>query len=442
MRLSSRVLQLIAIVAPIAFFQPASALDLIQSYREALANDSTFAAARYANVAGQERLPQARAGLLPNVGASLGRNHSESDSGPFNVSTNSTDIGLQLSQPLFDWSIWQGYEQSKLLVAISDAQLVQARQDLALRVSQAYFDVLAAQDDLTFIGAQKSAIAEQLASAQRNFEIGTATITDTYEAQARYDLVVATELQAESTLDLARSALRQVIGTSPGQLATLRSDVEVPAPQPARVDDWINQAVTQNLSVVQSQLNTEVASRSIEIAKAGHLPTVALTASLGRNIQGDATSQSGVLLPRGTTTRTIGVQLLVPVFSGYATSSRITESVALREKALFDLETARRNVSQLTRQAYLGVTSGLAQIQALKAAEVSSRSALDANKTGYEVGVRINIDVLNAQQQLFSTQRDLARARYNALQFSLQLKSAIGVLSEADVEGINRLLMP
>lgn len=442
MRLSSRVLQLIAIVAPLAICQPASALDLIQSYREALANDSTFASARYANVAGQERLPQARANLLPNIGASLGRTHAETDSGPLSVSGNSTDLGLQLVQPLFDWSIWQGYEQSKLLVAISDAQLIQARQDLALRVSQAYFDVLAAQDDLTFIAAQKSAISEQLASAQRNFEIGTATITDTYEAQARYDLVVATELQAESTLDLARSALRQVIGTSPGQLATLRTDVEVPAPQPARVDDWINQAVTQNLSVVQSQLNTEVASRSIEIAKSGHLPTVALTASVGRNVEGNARTQNGVLLPRGTTTRAIGVQILVPVFSGYATSSRITESVALREKAIFDLETARRNVSQLTRQAYLGVTSGLAQIQALKAAEVSSRSALDANKTGYEVGVRINIDVLNAQQQLFSTQRDLARARYNALQYSLQLKSAIGVLSEADVEGINRLLMP
>jgi outer membrane protein len=442
MRLSSRVLQLIALVAPLAFCQPATALDLIQSYREALANDSTFAAARYANIAGQERLPQARANLLPYVGAALGRTRAETDSGPYHETTTSTDVSLQLTQPLFDWSIWQGYEQSKLLVAISDAQLVQARQDLALRVSQAYFDVLAAQDDLTFIASQKSAISEQLASAKRNFEIGSATITDTYEAQARYDLVIATELQAESALDLARSALRQVIGTSPGQLATLRADVEVPAPQPARVDDWIGQAVTQNLQVVQSQLSTEVAARSIEIAKAGHLPTVALTASLGRNLLGDAQTQSGVLLPRGTTTRAIGVQLLVPVFSGYATSSRITESVALREKALFDLETARRNVSQSTRLAYLGVTSGLAQIQALKAAEISSRSALDANKLGYEVGVRINIDVLNAQQQLFSTQRDLARARYDALNFSLQLKSAIGVLGEADVEAINRLLMP
>jgi len=442
MRLSSRVVQGLAVLASIAFAQPAGALDLIQSYREALANDSSFASARYANIAGQEILPQARASLLPAVGASLGRTRAETDSGPYNVKTTSTDLGLQLSQPLFDWSIWQGYEQSKLLVAISDAQLVQARQDLALRVARAYFDVLAAQDDLTFIAAQKSAISEQLASAKRNFEIGTATITDTYEAQARYDLVIATELQAESALDLARSALRQVIGTSPGQLATLRQDVEVPAPQPARVDDWIGQAVTQNLNVVQSQLNTEVASRSIEIAKAGHLPTVALTASIGRNLLGDAQTQNGVLQPRGSTTRAIGVQLLVPVFSGYATSSRITESVALREKALFDLETTRRTVAQNTRQAYLGVTSGLAQIQALKAAEVSSRSALEANKTGYEVGVRINIDVLNAQQQLFSTQRDLARARYDALNYSLQLKSAIGMLGEADVEAINRLLLP
>jgi outer membrane protein len=442
MRMSSWVVQGLAVLASIAFAQPAGALDLIQSYREALANDSSFASARYANIAGQEILPQARANLLPAVGASLGRTRAETDSGPYNVKTTSTDLGLQLSQPLFDWSIWQGYEQSKLLVAISDAQLVQARQDLALRVSRAYFDVLAAQDDLTFIAAQKSAISEQLASAKRNFEIGTATITDTHEAQARYDLVIATELQAESALDLARSALRQLIGTSPGQLATLRQDVEVPAPQPARVDDWINQAVTQNLNVVQSQLNTEVASRSIEIAKAGHLPTVALTASIGRNLLGDAQTQNGVLQPRGSTTRAIGVQLLVPVFSGYATSSRITESVALREKALFDLETTRRTVSQNTRQAYLGVTSGLAQIQALKAAEVSSRSALEANKTGYEVGVRINIDVLNAQQQLFSTQRDLARARYDALNYSLQLRSAIGMLSEADVEAINRLLIP
>lgn len=420
---------------------PAAALDLLQSYQAGLANDPTFASARAANQAERERTPQARANLLPFVTGTAGREYNQVDAGPTSRSNHATTLALHLTQPLFDWAAWQNYEQAQLLVQMSESRLDQARQDLILRVSRAYFDVLAAQDDLTFIGAQKNAISQQLESAKRNFEIGTATITDTYEAQARYDLADAQQIQAESQLDLARSALRQLIGESPGALVPLRTDVEVSAPQPTRIEDWITQADTQNPTVIQSLLNTEVAARGIDIAKAGHYPTVALTASLSRNVDGHATTQYGTILPRGTTSRVAGVQVQVPVFSGFATTSRVTQSVAIREQARADLEAARRSVSQATRQAYLGVTSGLSQIRALQAAERSSRSALEANQTGYEVGVRINIDVLDAQQQLYSTQRDLARARYDALQSSLQLKAAVGMLGESDIDAINRLLL-
>ena len=420
----------------------AQAADLIQVYQQALANDATYASARAALAAGQERTTQGRSQLLPVIGLggsstkTNGDFTSKSDdpfapeSGPRD--SNRNQWALSLSQPLFRWDRWESYQQSKLSQASTEAVFAQAQQDLITRVSQAYFDVLTAQDNLSSIQAQKSATTEQLASAKRNFEVGTQTITDTHEAQAAYDLVVAQEFAAINDLEVRRAALQQIIGAVPGSLSTLRPGVTIGAPQPASIDPWISSAEQQNYSVVGAQLNLEIAKREITRNRAGHLPTLDLVASKGR----DSTPGSGI-----NKANSIGVQWNVPIFNGFAVTSKVRESIALEDKARNDLEATRRAAAQNARTAYLGVNSGLAQVRALEAAEVSSKSALDSNKLGYQVGVRINIDVLNAQRQLYSTQRDLSRARYDTIMNGLRLKSAAGTLKEADLVPVNDLLV-
>jgi outer membrane protein len=435
---------LIAMLLASAFVSlNAHAIDLIQVYQQALANDATFASARASLAAGRERVPQGRAGLLPTVGLSGSYARSNSDLSQFNPAQNAFVAGgsnlrsnqytLALSQPLFRWDRWQTYEQGKLAQAISEAQFAQAQQDLITRVAQAYFDVLSGQDTLESTRAQKSAVTEQLASAKRNFEVGTQTITDTHEAQAAYDLVVAQEFAAVNDLDNRRSALQAIIGSDPGTLAPLQSGITLAPPQPATADQWVSSAETQNYGVTAAQLAVESAKREISRSRAGHLPTLDLVASASRtDVSGRSAGDSR--------NNAIGVQWTVPIFSGFGVTSRVRETIALEDKARNDLEATRRNAALQARQAFLGVNSGLAQVKALQAAEVSSQSALESNKLGYQVGVRINIDVLNAQRQLYSTRTDLARARYTTILNGLRLKAASGSLREADLVPVNNLL--
>ena len=445
---------LIAVLLASAFVSlNAHAIDLIQVYQQALANDATFASARATLAAGRERVTQGRAGLLPTVGLSGAVTRNDNDFSPFNegetvvvggvptvvraggTNLTTSDYTLALSQPLFRWDRWQTYEQSKLAQAIAEAQFAQAQQDLITRVAQAYFDVLSAQDTLESTRAQKSAVTEQLASAKRNFEVGTQTITDTHEAQAAHDLVVAQEFAAVNDLDNKRSALQAIIGNDPGTLAPLQSGITLAPPQPATADQWVSSAETQNYGVTAAQLAVESAKREISKSRAGHLPTLDLVASAARTDVSGRSAGSG-----DARNNAIGVQWTVPIFSGFGVTSRVRETIALEDKARNDLETTRRNAALQARQAFLGVNSGLAQVKALQAAEVSSQSALESNKLGYQVGVRINIDVLNAQRQLYSTRTDLARARYNTILNGLRLKSASGSLREADLVPVNNLL--
>jgi len=446
---------LIAVLLASAFFSlEARATDLIQVYQQALANDATYASARATAAAGRERVTQGRAGLLPSVGATGSVVKNDSDVSPWNEGELGTrsdgtvgivggsgsnlrtnEYTLSLQQPLFRWDRWQTYQQSKLQQAISEAQFAQAQQDLITRVAQAYFDVLAAQDKLESTRAQKAAVTEQLASAKRNFEVGTQTITDTHEAQAAYDLVVAQEFAAVNDLDNKRNALQAIIGAVPASLAPLRAGVALAAPQPASVDPWVSSAETQNYGVTVSELSLELAKRDISKNRAGHYPTLDLVASSTRREVNGQTVQSGT-----TRNNAIGVQWSVPIFNGFAVTSRVRESIALEDKARNDLESNRRNAALQARQAFLGVNSGLAQVKALEAAEVSSKSALESNKLGYQVGVRINIDVLNAQRQLYSTRTDLSRARYDTILNGLRLKAAAGSLREADLIPVNDLL--
>ena len=435
---------LIAVLLASAFSLNAQAADLIQVYQQALANDAAYASARAAAAAGRERITQGRAGLLPTVGVTGDVIKNNNDFTPWDnnpvlrsgTNLRSKDIQVTLQQPLFRWDRWETYQQSKLQQAISEAQFAQAQQDLITRVSQAYFDVLAAQDTLESTRAQKAAVTEQLASAKRNFEVGTQTITDTHEAQAAYDLVVSQEIAAVNDLETKKTALQAIIGTPPSALATLRTGVNLTAPQPANVDQWVSAAENQNYAVTVAQLQLESAKRDISKNRAGHYPTVDLVASSARrDVNGQLAGMSGK-----TNNNSIGIQYSIPIFSGFAVTSRVRESIALEDKARNDLEANRRNAALVARQSFLGVNSGLAQVKALEAAEVSSNSALESNKLGYQVGVRINIDVLNAQRQLYQTRTDLARARYNTILAGLKLKAAAGSLREEDLQPINALL--
>ncbi len=416
----------------------ASAADLLQVYQSALQYDAQFASARASRDAGREKAIQGRAALLPALGASGSYARSNVDvenASGANYSSNGYTISL--SQPLFRWANYEQYHQGKLTAAASEAEFAQAQSDLIVRVAQAYFDVLAAQDVITFVQAQKKAISEQLASAKRNFEVGTATITDTHEAQARYDLAVAQELAGLNDLAVKHAALEVIIGIVPEGLSRLRHDVQISAPQPMQMDAWVKTAQKQNYGVVGSELALEIAQREISRSRAGHMPTLDLVASRSHTNQ---PSISTGYTNSNLDTDSIGIQWNLPLFSGFSVSSQVREAIALKEKARNDLEYARRSAAQAARQSYLGVTSGLAQVKALEAAQISSQSALESNKLGYEVGVRINIDVLNAQQQLYSTQKDLSKARYDTIVNGLRLKSASGTLKDDDMARINALL--
>jgi outer membrane protein len=436
---------LIAVLITSAFLTlNAQAADLIQVYQQALANDATFASARSSLTAGQERITQGRSGLLPSISASGNnlRNSGDATSAEFltgNMVKGDTEYHtnaytVSLAQPLFNWAAWETYQQSKLAQATAEATFAQAQQDLITRVSQAYFDVLTAQDNLTSTQAQKVATTEQLASAKRNFEVGTQTITDTHEAQAAYDLVVAQEFAAINDLENKRTALSVIIGQVPGELAPLRTGVTISPPSPAAVDPWISSAESQNYAVVAAGLNVEIAKREISRNRAGHLPTLNLVASSSHQKQ---TGASGATINNNA----VGVSWSVPIFSGFAITSKVRETIALEDKARNDLEATKRSASQNARSAFLGMNSGLAQVKALEAAEVSSKSSLDSNKLGYQVGVRINIDVLNAQKLLYSTQKDLSKARYDTIMNGLRLKSAAGSLKEEDLAPVNALLV-
>ena len=422
---------------------PAQSADLLQTYREALRNDPIYAAARALLNADQEKSVQGRANLLPLINLTGSRQYARSDYAveSFNINgvhSISSNYALQLTQPLIHWDSWQSYEQSKLQVAASETQFSQAGIDLMTRVAQAYFDVLSAQDVLESIQGNKVGITEQLNFAKRNYEVGTTTITDQNEAQARFDLAVASEFSAVNDLESKRSILQQIIGHAPERLAPLRKSVQLSAPEPLNINDWVSAAEHNNYVVLGAALNQEIAKRAIAVNRAGHLPTLDLLASVNRagNSAVPALQQPAFI----DSAKNIGVQLNIPLFSGYAVTSRVREAIALEDKANNDLEAARRSAALAARQAYLGVNSGLAQIRAYEVAEISSQSSLASNRLGYDVGIRINIDVLNAQQQLSTTRQNLAKARYDTIMSSLRLKAVAAGLNEQDLVQINVLL--
>ncbi|MBI2960992.1 MAG: TolC family outer membrane protein [Betaproteobacteria bacterium] len=424
---------------------PAHAEDLMQVFRAAQAYDAQYASARAAREAGRESLPQGLALLLPTLSASAFTQWNDIDISfratlpPSPREGNTNGVSLTLTQPLFNWQSLSIYKQAGFRVAQAKALYAQALQDLIVRAAQAYFDVQTSQESLAFIQAQKVAISEQLAQAKRNFEVGTATITDTHEAQARYDLSTSQEIAAQNDLEIRRRTLQQITGKFPEKLTPLKSKIDISLPKPNVMDTWAQAAQAENLAVRAQEAATTVAKYEIERTRAGHLPSLNLVGNVGRNAAGVSTVGT-TSVASDSISRTISLQLAIPLYAGGSVDSLVRQSIANHERAQQDLENARRSAALAARQAFLGVTNGTAQVKALEAALVSSQSALDSNKLGYEVGVRINIDVLNAQQQLFSTKRDLAKARYDTIVNGLKLKAAAGTLNEADLEEVNRLL--
>ena len=428
-------------VSALAVLAPSSqAQSLVELYESARAFDATYQSARLQYDANLARADQAKAGILPNAGLAAGASRTafENTNPPIDRSFNTQNATVSAAQPLYRPANVATYQQGLRQVDLARAQLEASEQDLIVRTSQAYFDVLAAQDTLTFVTAQKAAVAEQLASAKRNFEVGTSTITDTREAQARYDLVLAQEIAAENDLRVKKIALDQLVGKTESQPRGLAQPPTLPPVLPDNVNAWVQQSESVHPSIRQAQSNVDIAELEVKKAEAGHKPTLDAVASYNvtRNPSGTATSPFGTRANTGS----VGLQLNVPLFAGFSTQNRIRETLSLRDKASTDLEGARRAVAQSTRTAFFGVVSGQGQVRALEAAELSSQSALDANRLGYQVGVRINIDVLNSQSQLFQTKRDLAQARYNVLLGGLRLRQANGTLSPTDLLQINSLL--
>lgn len=435
-------LQLLPLTLSLAavFTGAAQAQSLVQLYEAAKGYDASFKATQSQYQANLAKAEQAKALLRPTAG--MGAIISETDYANQLNSAGDARFGtrtatLNASHPLYRPANSASYRQGLKQVDLAQAQLKAAEQDLMVRVSQAYFDVLTAQEGLVFVKAQKTAVSEQLAAAKRNFEVGTSTITDTREAQARFDLVTAQEIAAENDLRVKRLALDQSVGTTNAQPLAIKSGANLAATVHGDVQTWVQQATEQNPGIAQARIATEVAQLETEKAQAGHRPTLDLTASIGatRYRNGNLTSRVDNNIG------TVGLSFNLPLYAGHATQNRIQETVALEEKARNDLDVAQRTVAQTTRTAFFGVQSGLGQVKALEAAEASSQSALDANKLGYQVGVRINIDVLNSQSQLFQTKRDLAKARYDVLLAQLKLRQAAGVLKLEDVQNINDLLM-
>ncbi len=421
---------------------PAGATDLLETLHAAQGQDSVFAAARGAQRAGQEKLTQGRATLLPSVNITANTTYNNSlsteDTTFGRRKYNSSGYGITLVQPLFRQNNWQLYTESELLVAQSEATFKNAEQDLILRVAQAYFDVLSAQDGVNLTAAQKTAIGEQLAQAKRNFEVGSATITDTLEAQARYDLVDAQAIAAQSNLEIKERGLQQLTNEMPKNLQAIGPAFKLEAPQPADAEKWVEQAQLSNPLLEVAKAGAELADKEVVRNRGGHYPTLDIVATYNKVNAGSNAGRVGAGYESDV--KTVGLQLNFPLFQGGATQSKWREAEANRDRANAELESARRNVDLQTRQAYTGVVNGMSQVTALEQALKSSQKLLEASKLGQEVGVRTNLDVLNAQQQLFSTRRDLYLAKYNYLISRLRLKAATGSLAEDELVVVNQSL--
>ncbi len=403
--------------------------NLLEVFEAALASDPEFLASGAENRAAREARPQALAGLRPGVRLSFDTRWNERQrQGGF----RSDNLALDIEQPLYRRDRRIAVEQADSRIASADAFHAAARQDLMVRVAERYFGVLEAEDEISFARATLEAFEQQLAQSRQRFEVGLIAITDVEEAKAGFDLSRARLIAAENALDSARETLRETTGAYHERLAPL-GDMRLVTPVPADIDKWTQTALERNPRLLAARHDTETARREIERMEAGHAPTLDAFGVFGLN-----DSESGVL---GETRRaSVGLRLNLPLYSGGSVVSRTRESRHRYQRALDVLERERRRAQRETRDAYLGVDSGISRVKALEQAVRSSETAAEAIEAGFQVGTRTSVDVLDAQRELFRTRRDLSEARYGYVLDVLRLKRAAGTLSEHDLRLISAWL--
>jgi outer membrane protein len=428
-----------------AFSLNAGATDLIETYRLAQSNDASFRSAKYTLDGIRQKIPQARAALLPVVTATGSNGTTQAETSFTGVPTvdrkmQSWAWTLQLTQPLIRLGSVYAYQQSVHIVEQAEAQYEQAKQELLLRVAQAYFDASVAQEVIDAASAEVRALEEQLKQVSRGFKAGTHSIIDIDETKSRLGLARSKQVAATNDLEGKRAELEKLTGATLSKFSVLKASIPPPEPVPRNSRAWMDQARTNNPLVRAQRASLEAALIDIKKSRSAYAPTLDFVASYGNSYSSNSLTTPNEYATRANSTQ-IGVQLNIPIFSGGETNSRVTESIANHNKAESDLEAASRQAATDAQQAYAGVINGLAQIDALNYARESGESSVKGNRMAFRLGVRINLDVLNAEQQLYTAKRDLAVARYETLLQGLKLKAATGSLTEEDLMAINGMMI-
>jgi outer membrane protein len=431
---------------------PVHSASLLEIYQQALQGDPQVHEAEARRLAAQEAVPQARGVLLPQISATGDWSQTDTSGNSFSIINNqtttfdqdntSTNWGFGLRQTLFRWDQIVNLKRADKTVTRAEAVREAAQQDLIIRVAQRYFNVLAAEDRLTSIIADREAIARQLEQAKQRFDVGLIAITDVQESQAAYDQSVANEIGAKRTLATAREFLREITGEYVTDLDAPGEDFPLLDPSPNSESGWVELSLQQNLNLVASRLDEELARDEISFRRNGHYPTVDLVASTRENqSEGDAVANGFPSSFDDTTNRDqISIQVTVPLFAGGGTSSRVREAVYLHRASREQLQRVTRETERQARDAYLGVLSEIARVKALDQAVASSRTALQATQAGYEVGTRTIVEVLNSQFSLYVAITNFYQSRYEYIMNALRLKQAAGSLQVQDLEKIDQWL--
>ncbi|TAA12139.1 hypothetical protein EA658_11640 [Pseudoxanthomonas winnipegensis] len=435
----------LVLAVALALPSAASATDLMQTYEMARNGDPTLAQAEAARLSQKEGVVQARATLLPQVNgtASLGRSSSKvTHGGEWIDSPRSRDYAVTVNQSLINFGDYARVNSQRALSQAADFDLDSANDSLITRTSAAYFNVLIAIETLASAEAAQAAFQKQFDYAQKRLDVGLAPITDVHEARASYDSARATVITQRNALKDAYEALTEITGQPVTNLRGLPDDFKPQLPSQYSADGWVDTALAQNPQLKSLQLQVQSADSGISAARAGHLPTLSLSGSYGRsaNWGGDADTGTDGSRRGEYDSRSIGLTLNVPIFSGGATQSQVRQAVAQRDSAQDAYEEQRRAVVRNTRNAYQVLEAGISEIEARRSAVVSARSAYDASQVGLEVGTRTVLDVLTNQNNLVAAQEQYSLAKYNFLQNRLLLEAAAGTLDAADLQDVNALL--
>ncbi len=452
--------------------------NLLDVYNLAKDGDPTFLASEAGTRATSERVNQSMASLLPQISARINYGISDNDStstqsgiftpvggtaeafvgDPSSSESKTTSNGytINLSQEIYSHASWLNLKQSEKRALQAKVNHEGSKQDLIIRVADAYFNVLAAQDSVAFSKAETEAVSKELAQTKQRFDVGLIAMTDVHEAQSRHDRALANQIAAQNGLDNMHEALQQISGQYHYDLLGLKTDIPLRNPQPEDIKQWSKKAEENNINIKASKIGLEIAKKSISIFQAGHLPTLDLSASYSdsendretpaaQEIKDNVGAETLGILTNGvnnsqSTGSSISLNLNIPIYSGGRTSSQVKESQNLYLQAAHNLEAEHRRAVSSTRSSYLGVVAAVSSVNALNQAVISSQSALEATQAGFEVGTRTIVDVLLQTQQLFEAKRQHARARYDYILYTLKLKQATGLLTEKDLEIVNQML--